>query len=230
VVELLGVLERSPERFDALLGAFTWMVDRQLEKASSRTTPHRFKRPRQHPELPERQMLQAWDDLVAIHVEVNAHARGSDVPGEPELLHVVAERLGDGARFSSVMAPRRPLAPSAAHHLGLEQEVILSGETVPSAQTRFAAFLRPGDRLVAWGSYPQERLEREGFAKAPWFDLRGIVARRGQRRPGSPEEAARRLGREVPLLPGRAPRTVAQLVAILEGLKASSNGQPASAA
>ena len=221
VVELLGVLERSPERFDALLQAFTWMVDRQLELAASRTTPHRFKKPRQHPELPEKRLLEALERVVAVHVEVNAHARGSEVPGEPELLHVVAERLGgEGERFEAVLAPRRPLAPSAAHHLGLSEEAILAGESVPDAQLRFAAFLRDDDRLCAWGDYPRERLTREGFATGDWFDLRAIVARRLQGRPGSPEAAAQRLGSSEAVRGGRAHRTVAHLSAILRALAA----------
>ncbi len=224
VVELLGVLERSPERFDALLQAFTWMVDRQLELAAARTTPHRFKRPRQHPELPEKRLLGALERVVAVHVEVNAHARGSDVPGEPEILHIVAERLAErlgraGERFEAVLAPRRPLAPSAAHHLGLPEETILAGESVAEAQARLAAFLRADDRLCAWGDYPRERLTREGFTTGEWFDLRGIVARRLQGRPGSPEVAAARLGGLAQKAAGgRAERTVTHIGAIVRGL------------
>ena len=222
VVEVLGVLEQDQDRFDRLLRAFTWMVDRQLEAAAQREGPPRHKRPRQKPAIPEQKLLQARSRLVLLHAEVNAHARGSDVPGTPELLHLVAHRI-EGERFEAVLAPRRPLAASAPHHLGLSAEAIIAGESVDAARSRWAAFHRPDDLLCAWGPFPLQQLQAEGFLADAFLDLRIIVARRRQASPGAPADALRLLGGDdqVPG-PGRAHRTVQLLERLIHALAATS--------
>lgn len=223
VVELLGVLERDPDRFDEMLRAFEWMVDQQLARAATRTGPPRHKKPRHHPELPERRLLARLSDAVVLHAEVNAHSKASGVEGEPELLHLVAARLGDAERFEAVLAPRRPLAPGAPHHLGVDAERLLAGEAVDAVRDRWRRFLRPGDVLCSWGPYPLERLAKESFETCAAFDLRVLVARRKQSSPGAPLEAARALaGFEADPGAPRAVRTVAALEAVLRGLAATA--------
>lgn len=220
VVEVLGVLERDPPRFDAMLAAFEWMVDQQLAHAASRVGPSRHKKPRDNPLVPERRLLARPEDVVLLHLEVNAHARDSGVPGLPELLHLYAQRAVSGATFEAVLAPRRPLAKSAPYHLGLAEEALHAGEAVDAAQARWAGFLRDDDVLGVWGTYAPALLEREGFATRTAFDLRGIVARRLQARPGSPLEAAHALASPPePTGPGpRAHRTVAEIRRVVAAL------------
>ena len=214
------MLESDPDRFDAMLRAFTWMVDQQLEAAARREGPPRHKKPRQRPEPAEELLLKSLERAVMLHVEVNAHARGSDVPGAPELIQLYAERP-TGETFEAVLAPRRPLSRSAPHHLGIDEQTLLSGVDVDTARARWNAFLRPDDLLCAWGPFPREQMELEQFAGTTWVDLRTLVARRRQGSPGAPQDALAAFGGETALTStARAHRTVQWLVRLARQLAA----------
>lgn len=224
VALVLGALEGDPERFRPLLHAFDRMVDIQLSWAVRRPGPPRVRRtvsrrPRIDGTVAE---LRARPlDAVAIYAEANAHPAGSSVPGDPELIQLVALRPGSGERFEALIAPRRPLAPGAATHLELPAARILEGEPVASALERFRAFVRAGDLFCGWGRYAVDLLRAEAFPERPFSDLRAAAARRLRRRPGGVEQAVRLLGRPelpAPIGDGRAGRRLAALAALLAQL------------
>jgi DTW domain-containing protein YfiP len=229
VVELLGVLERDPARFDAMLAAFEWMVDRQLEEVAKRDGTGRTKRPRQRAPKPEDALFDAPERVVVLHAEVNAHARGSDAEGTPELVHLVARRLGTGEAFESVMAPRRPLAPSAPFHLGLDEARMRGGESVEAARARWDAFRRPDDVVCCWGPFPIAKLDEESFTHGETVDLRWVMARRTKGKPGSPAEACSRSGGLPSQEAARAQRVVGDLAVVAEGMhrEGRRRGSPA---
>jgi DTW domain-containing protein YfiP len=217
VIELLGDLEGDFPRFERMLNAFEFMVETQIAHARTRVGPPRHKKERERPQLLEARLRERLGQVVLIHAEVNAHARASGVAGTPELLHLAATRPLSGETFDAVLAPRRPLAPSAAHHLELPEQAIRDGVSLDEARARWRAFLREDDVFAAWGRFPWEQLAEEDFATRELFDLRTIVARRLQARPGSPFEAAGVLGVPSPREGGRAGRA-GRVVEALEGV------------
>lgn len=230
VSSALGVLERAPERFSAMLAAFTFMVDRQLELTRARTGPSRHKKTRTVQEI------QAYEELreqlsraVAIHVEVNGYPRANHVPSPPELVHMVAQRVATGETFEAIVAPQRTLAPNVPFHIDLEAAQVLAGETLARALTRWDSFARTGDVLCGWGDFTRTVLEAAESVKRDWLDLRLLVARRQQKNPGGPSSAAQGLGAP-PVgraAPGRAGRTVTELAQIVGALRAALAPQPA---
>jgi DTW domain-containing protein len=226
VALVLGALEGDPERFRPLLRAFDRMVDIQLSWAARRPGPPRVRRkierrPRTDGTVAE--LRARPGDVVAIYAEANAHAIGSGVAGEAELIQLVALRPGSAERFEALIAPRRPLSPSAAMHLELPETLILGGEPVAEALSRFRAFVREGDLFCGWGRYAVDLLRAEGGPERPFSDLRTAAARRLRRRPGGVEQAVRLLGRPelpAPIGDGRAGRRLAALMALLQRLVA----------
>lgn len=219
VAQVLGRLENDPERFTPLLRAFEQMVEQQLHFKTARPNPY-FHAPRARPSERERvrtMLAQSRDHLVLVHAEANAHA--CEAPAQPhELLQLVAERVATGERFEAVLAARRPLAPSAPVHLELPLERFAAGESVAAALARFAAFLRPDDRLACWGGYALDLLAAEGFPVPAGLNVRDAAARALGRRPGGPEDAARALdpaGVGPAWTAGRAGRRIAALRTIL---------------
>lgn len=222
VVEVLAAWEGGEERFGPMIRAFESMVDRQIAARAARTGP-----PRRHlkgaapwwesPAMPD--LMRLWPRLVVVAGEANAHRRGSGVPGEPELLHWVAMRPSTGEVFEAFLAPRRPLAPGADRHLEVPREALLGGRPVPDGIALWNAFLRPGDRLVAWGGFALRLLGQESWVpETPSIDLRLVAAHRLKRRPGSAAAAAAALGGVAPIDPsarGRAGASVGAQVALL---------------
>jgi hypothetical protein len=229
VVHVLGALEGDPERFKPLLSAFDRMVDLQLDYAGRRAGPPRvrYKKPlrlRVDPTLEE--LRSRPDDVVALYAEANAYPVDSRIEGEAEVIQLVAMRRG--ARFEALIAPRRPLAPSAPVHLELPAERILAGEPVAQALLRFRGFVREGDLFCGWGRYALDLLRAEAAPERPFTDLRLLAARRLKRRPGGVEQAVRLLGRAElpePLGEGRAGRRLASLAALLELLLAADHSR-----
>ncbi len=221
VVEVLGQLEGPPERFDAMLSAFEYMVDRQLQCEAERVGPprHKLHRRRNPPAgfLPA--TLAAHPERwVVVYGEANAHCTrpGEDQP--PELLHLVSRRLQDGAPFESLLAPHARLAESTPHFLELPPEAFT--EDRAQALARFRAFLREGDLLCGWGFYTLDLLRAEGLEGHSYFDLRGAAVRALRQRPNGIEQAAALLTAPVPppWAQGRAGRRSAALEALLRAL------------
>lgn len=233
VVQVLGRLEDDRGRFLPLLRAFEQMVEQHLPYKTTRPNPY-FHAPRRR--IPERERLGAMlvkerRRLVLVHAEANAHSRSARMPGDPELLQLVAERYDSGERFEAMLAPRRPLAPSVPSHLELPPTRFVGGETVGAARTRFASFLQVGDRLCSWGRFTLDLLAAEGIATSDPINLRDVAARALGRSPGGPERAAADLAGAAPGRPpwtaGRAGRRLAALATIVDSITAPVTG-PAS--
>lgn len=228
VVQVLGRLEHDAERFTPLLAAFEQMVQQQLHFKATRPNPY-FHAPRIRMTERERlgvKLAKEREHLVLLHAEANAHAYEARAPGDPELLQLVAERYATGERYEALLAPRRPLAASVPVHLELPAALFAAGESIASARERFAAFLRPEDRLCAWGRFATELLVTERFATRPAINLRDVAARALARSPGGPEAGAGLLADATTTTPrasaidGRAGRRLAALGTIVDAVLA----------
>jgi len=225
VVEVLAAFERDSSRFSHLLRAFDRMVERQLAGIAARTEPPRRRHKPGDPwwlvrSMPDLEAL--WPHLIVIAGEANAHRRGGGIPGDPELIHLVAQRVATGEMFQAFIAPRRPLSPAASHHLDVPVALLLEGRNLPEVLEDWERFVRPGDRLVGWGPFGWDLLTREGWRPAARpIDLRLVAAQRLKRRPGRASDATLAMGGKLghePPAPGRAGRTVQAIAAIIERL------------
>ncbi len=222
VVEALERFEHDDTKFRPLLRAFDHMVEQQIHYKEQQPNPYTRAHKRQHQEREDpirRELRERFGDLVVVHGEANAHPRDADVPGASELIQLVAMRPASGERFVALLAPRRPLAPSAPCHLGLDDAKVLGGEPAATAMARWRAFLRPQDILCTWGCYTLDLLRAEGDAPHPNLDLRSATARWLGRRTGGADSAARMLGArsaDAPWTPGRAGHRIVALAQIVE--------------
>jgi DTW domain-containing protein YfiP len=234
IVEVLAAFERDGTRFERLLSAFDSMVERQLSAKAARIEPPRRRLRTADPwwVSPSMPDLEAcWSRLIVVAGEANAHRRDSGVPGRPELVHLAAVRLATGDSFEAFLAPRRPLAGSAPHHLEVPAESLLGGGTVGRVLAEWERFVRAGDQLVGWGPHAWELLGREGWRpdREP-IDLRLVAAHRLKRRPGAPGTAVRTIGGMPdagPPLTGRAGRTVRDVAGFVRALVGEKRSVPA---
>lgn len=222
VVEMLGILEGDSEKFDRMLRAFEYMVDTQLERQSTRTSPHRrrlYFGP-WRPPLELRSLADAYENLVLFYGEANAHPDGANLPSE--LVHAVACRPATGERFEAIMAPELPLARSTPLHVELTEEALLGGEPRAQALARFEAFLRPGDELAVWTTFALDLLWEGGVNRRPAHNVRLATARALRGKAGGVEQAVELLrAPEVPTwAPGRAGRRIRALESVVRELVA----------
>jgi DTW domain-containing protein YfiP len=224
IVETLGRLERAPDRFRPILGAFEQMIGTQLVYRALRPNPawsrqKRGARPRRVGAA--RRILRArGDDVVAVYAEANAHplVRGATAP---ELVQLVALRLSTGERFAAFAAPRGTLAPSTAHHLEVDAARLHGGEPIADVMARWRAFVGERALLCAWGGYTGDLLRREGDPPREMLDLCDAMTRELNRPAGGMEAAALLVNDGVapPLwCDGRAGRRIAALAAVVEYL------------
>lgn len=222
VVEVLAALEGDRSRFAPLIRAFDRMVERQLAGLAARTEPPRRRHRPGDPwwlvrSMPDLEAL--WPHLIAIAGEANAYPRDSGVEGDPEILQLAAQRLSTGEVFHAFVAPRRPLASSAAHHLDVAVASLEGGRNLGAVLQDWNRFVRPGDRLVGWGTFAWDLLHRERWRpeNRP-IDLRLVAAQRLKRRPGRVDAAMRAMGGEWGeelSVPGRAGRTLRGIAAVV---------------
>ncbi|MGK3964566.1 DTW domain-containing protein [Sorangium sp. So ce118] len=241
VASALAALEDEPARFDAMLRAFEFMVDRQIAYQATSGAPRRRRRAQAvSPLSPLRPYLAAPSRVVLVDGGANsgwpaeADAAGPPVAGaagaegpagadaagpRSELVHLVACRPS-GERFEAFLRPRRPLGPSVAHQLEVPEGRLLDGEEAGAALARFRAFVGHDSVLGAWGSFTADLLAQEGLGRPPSLDLRDLCARHLRRRPGGIASAARALvaGDPAPRGSGRAGRTLGWLEVVLARL------------
>ncbi|HVV86244.1 MAG TPA: tRNA-uridine aminocarboxypropyltransferase [Kofleriaceae bacterium] len=250
LMHVLGALEGDPARFRALLDPFRAMVDAQL--ACQAASPRRRRRAPRPPGPPRRPLpddvLAAPDSLVCVVAEANAwpyaaspaHAQAAPA-GAPaarrrgagrsdldrdELVHWVAHRVTTGETFDVVAAPEGPLSPSTPYHIGLAAERLRAGAPRAELLAAFARFLRPGDRVCAWGHYgPRLFLDAGGALPAPPIDVRAAAQRFTSKKFGSLEDYAATLGpAPAPVADGRAGRRAALLAQIVRAWLAPPGG------
>jgi hypothetical protein len=221
LMHVLGALEGDPARFRALLDPLTAMVDAQLaaqaREGRARVRVPRAVKPPRRP-FPDG-VMRRYDDLVAVVGEANAwpYSAGTASPRD-ELVHWVAYRLRDGARFDMVARPERPLSPTTCFHTRLDEATLAAGAPRAEVFARFAEFTRGADIACAWGHYgPSLVTDAGGDLPRDRIDLRAAAQRFTNKRLGSLDDFARTFGPPPPpLAAGRAGHRLALLVQILE--------------
>jgi len=197
-----GDREADDARFAALLAPFDAMVEHQLafrtrvqDARHRRSALARGPRPARSPRIPGLEALRAAGErLVVVHGEANAWP--VRVPGHPppEIVQWLAWRPATGEAFSAIVAPRGPLAPSAAVQLRLDASTLMSGEAWGAFRARWEAFVRDDDVLCGWGHFPTGTLEREEIrVPATRLDARAAACAWLGARIGTAEACARRL-------------------------------------
>jgi DTW domain-containing protein YfiP len=223
IAHVLGYLEKDRERFAEFLRPMAAMVARQLyfvtEVASNRHRRSVSKRPPRDP-IPEL-LRQRATDIVCVQGEANAWPRLHPDRKPPETVHWLARRMSSGESFESVIAPRRPLAPSTCHHIRLSPEILAAGESWDTFVARFRAFLRPTDVLVYWGHFSLATLFADGLRpENTHIDVRPIASKVLRSRPGKVEECLAKM--ELPSPPpwaaGRGGAYLASLCAVVQKL------------
>ncbi|WP_437916180.1 DTW domain-containing protein [Sorangium sp. So ce302] len=221
VASALAALEGEPARFDEMLRAFTFMVDRQIEHQARSEAPRRRRAQAASPLAPLRAYLAEPARLVLADCGASSGWPAGAGAAEPasELVHLVACRAS-GERFEAFLRPRRPLGPSVSHQLEVPEAHLRGGEDPGAALSRFRAFV--GDRgvLGTWGSFTADLLVQEGFGRPPSVDLRDLCARHLGRRPGGIANGAQALQAAEPTARGygRAGRNVGWLEVVLARL------------
>jgi hypothetical protein len=215
LVHVLGVLERDPARFRALLVPFEAMIDAQLAcEASAPAQRARHVRPRRkRPNLPA-EIASRWQDLLCVVGEANAWPYRAGTPTPPaELVHWLAYRPSDGSLFDAIVAPRGELSPSTTFHSELTPAQLAAGLTSEELVDRFAAFVRPTDIVCVWGDHaPGLFAAHRGLLASARLDLRAVAQRYAHRKIGGLEAYA---GAVAPLALGRGGRRLAMLAALL---------------
>jgi DTW domain-containing protein YfiP len=220
LMHVLGVLERDPPRFRALLDPLNAMVDRQLDcqKHAPRRTSYR--RPA-GPKPVVRRVPEAIDtrfpDLVCVVGEANAWPYQAGVSKRDEIVHWVAVRVATGEMFDVIVAPGAELSPNTPFHVELAADRLHGGESRARLLERFAAFLKPTDILCMWGHYaPSLYVANGGVLPEQSLDLRAAAQRLTNRKVGSLESFAATLGAPLaPITEGRAGRRIAMLVQLV---------------
>lgn len=195
-VHALEHIERTPGRYAPILRAFERMVDVQLDYAGRRTGAmrHGVHAPRSPPPDLLAPLRAALGRLVLLDVEANAD--------EPAQLSAV--RPATGQRFTALLAPRGPLAPRTALHLGRDPAELLAGLPLARAQAAWRAYLGDDAELGVWGYHGLNLMRGEpGWSLAPALDLRALrfqVHGHVGSFPDGPGRARRRLDSLVDLL------------------------------
>ncbi len=223
LMHVLGALEGDPARFRALLDPMRQMIDAQIAcqaHSPRRSTP---RQPRTGPPrrpLPE---LTRWDDLVLLVGEANAWPYSTEgASPRDELVHLMLHRPATGETFERVVAPERPLSPTATHHTGLTEDELRAGEAPAAVVADLAHWLRPSDIVAAWGHYGTSLVREAGGAlPTPCIDLRAAAYRFHNAKIGTLDEyAASRGPVPPPLAGGRGGLRLALLAQIVASWRA----------
>ncbi|MBX3187158.1 MAG: DTW domain-containing protein [Labilithrix sp.] len=229
LVHVLGVLEGDPERFRALLAPFRAMVDTQIHYASTvhgaRERHGKGPRPPRRPRVPPI-LAEHPERVVCVSGEANAwpyRDRSLRTTHREELVHWVAHRVGTGETLDAIAAPRSPLAPSTASHVGLSGADLDGGGSLAELFAKWSAFVRDDDVICSWGPYaPGIFASAGGELPRERLEMRQVARIFGKGRVGSMEQVIASLGAEAPevLARGRAGVRAGQLVRIAKHLGA----------
>jgi DTW domain-containing protein YfiP len=182
-------IERAPGRYAPILRAFDRMVDVQLGHIRRRAGAMRHGEATPPPAQPDPlgPLRAALDRLVLLYVEANA-----DEPAQ-----LLALRPATGQRFTALLAPRGPLAPRTALHLGRDPAELAAGAPLAHAQAAWRDYLGDDAVLGVWGYHGHKLMRGEpGWTLAPALDLRALrmqVRGRVGSFPDGPGRAERRL-------------------------------------
>lgn len=220
LMHVLGVLEGDPARFRALLAPFEAMIDAQLacEASAPAQRSREPRRPRAiRPHLPA-VIAERWDDLVCVVGEPNAWPYRGPTPPPAELIHWLAYRPSDGARFDAIAAPAGALSPSTTFHSELTAAQLAAGGSLAALHAGFDRFVRSSDIVCAWGPRaPALYLGNGGALPAARLDLREVAQRHAHHKVGTLEAYAATTTTTAPLGPGRGGRRLALLAALVRG-------------
>ncbi|HEY6077917.1 MAG TPA: tRNA-uridine aminocarboxypropyltransferase [Polyangiaceae bacterium] len=222
--QALELLEQGDFDREALLRPFEAMVEHQLAYATQGSARHLAARGRPKRSHVARGLLEQAERLVVGYGEANAWPKATELGGEAEVVHWVAERVVDGARFEALIAPRRPLSPAFPLHSKLPAELVVSGESFASFSARWQAFMRPDDVLLGWGFFASERLASEGVPLPERLDLRPLARRQLRHTTGDVAACATALGaaQDPAWAHGRAGERLAGALAVTRALLASA--------
>jgi DTW domain-containing protein YfiP len=226
----LGVLERDPAGYRAMLAPFRAMVDVQLAHAARGNAPRdraRLARRRGRAWAPP-PALRDPTRVVVVAVEANAWPAERKAEHEDEVVQWLAARGDASASADVVVRPSGALAPRVDAHTELEEDVLLGGAPRERLAAAVRDFLREGDALATWGGYAVRLLDAAGLRGGhEAFDLRRVAADFLRGSPGSIEACLRELGlAPSPLGRGRGGRRLGQMLAVYREV---ARGRPAHA-
>jgi len=209
LMHVLGVLERDPARFRALLDPLNAMVDAQLAAQASAPQRTSYRKPKppgsSKRRLPD-ELVKRYADIVCFVAEANAWPYEDGVKKHPdEVIHVVAERLATGERFDMIARPTDGLAPATTYHLGLPAEQFAAGVPVSELVAAYAKFARPSDVVCSWGTHGMTTAIASGLELPTRVDLRAAAQRLLHKKFGNLDELVATYGPLAePEAPGRA--------------------------
>jgi len=135
-----------------------------------------------------------WDDLVVLVGEANAwpYSSAANGPAGPSS-STSCSTARDGETFARVIAPRRPLSPTAAHHTASPRRRLRRRSTGPTwlADSRVRA---PTDLIAAWGHYGRRWSSTSAVRGEPCLDLRAAGLPVHNTKIGTLDEYARSFG------------------------------------
>jgi DTW domain-containing protein len=167
LVYVLGALEKSPDRFRAMLEPFRAMVDVQIDCAQQRRNSRPGRKGPRSPKPPPvpRCLCDRTGDLVCVVGEANAwpyRYQGPEASHPEELVQWAARRIGSGETFDFVLSPTSPLSPGTPRHIGLTADRILAGGTIEDLLDRWKTFVRDNDVICSWGRYATSLFAKSG--------------------------------------------------------------------
>ncbi len=235
LVHVLGALEGDPARFLPMLEPFRRMVDAQIAYATARRVSRQKRSRATRPVATRvpRALLEAAEHLVCVIGEANAWPH-RDRRHPDELVRWIAYRPATGEILDAIACPTHPLAPLTTSRLGLDEDTLEAGSTLPGIVARWRAFVRDTDVVCTWSKYAARLFASEGaFMPARVVDLRDALRVVDGVRPGALEAYAGGdgapvgdPGRSAPWPRGRGGLRVARLAAILSLLRGKA-GAPA---
>jgi DTW domain-containing protein YfiP len=223
LMHVLGVLERDPHRFRALLDPMHAMIDAQLEayERSQGRAVRRVKRVRPPRRPLSKQILARFDDLVVLVADGNGWSYGGVERGPDELVHVVLHRVATNETWARVIAPS-VLSPTAPRHVQLSEDVLRAGGDRAQVMAELSSRLAPSDVVCTWGPYSVDRTRRSGgVLPERWLDLRDCARSFASAKIGTLENYATAFGpAPAPIADGRAGVRAALLAHILHSWRA----------